>query len=122
MVRDGYTTLECPFELPADNLGYSAFPRDRYCRKDWNRGGECRSDEEFFNSDREVLPEHIGRAIATASPLTRWRLDEKNRQAIQRGEIRDCVEALVDKLRDIVGKGEGIRLGLQTALLLFKRI
>ena len=82
----------------------------------------CGAAEEFFNCDKTVRPVHLGMAIATGSPYERWRLDEKNRDAIEKGEIRDCVEQLRDDLEAVVGKEGQIRVGLQTALLLFKRI
>lgn len=120
-VRDGYMSLEQPSALPHDNPGYAAFPEDLHHRQDWNWNGACGDTEEFFNCDKTVLPVHLGMAIATGSPLERWRLDEKNKTAIEKGELRDCVAQLVDDLQAVVGKEGQIRVGLQTALLMFKR-
>ena len=121
MVREGYMSLEQPSALPQDNPGYSAFPQDRYHRKDWNWGGVGGNEEEFFNCDKTILPVHLGMAIATGSPLERWRSDEKNKTAIEKGEMRDCIEQLVDDLEAIVGKKGNLRFGLQTSLLMWKR-
>lgn len=121
IVRDGYSSLEGPAQLLADIPGRAAFPEADIQRKDWNREGECKEDEEFFASLEDLTPSRIGLALETASPVTRWRADETIQQEIKAGKKRDCVEELVENMEAIVGKGGYIRGGLWTALLLFKR-
>lgn len=121
IVRDGYSSLEGPAQLPLDNPGRAAFPEAGFLRKDWNREGECNEDEDFFAKFEHLTPASIGQAMETLSPVTRWRADEANQEAVKNGKRKDVVGELVFGLEAVVGKAENIRGGLWTALLMDKR-
>lgn len=120
-VRAGYETLQLPFDLPEGHPGRGAFPESGYHRRDWNRKGECGVDEDFFIGSNGITPEGLGKVYETGSPVTRWREDRGNKQKIATGEIGDCIQEFVDDMEKLVGKGARMRVGVWSALLMFKK-
>ncbi|RMZ80885.1 hypothetical protein DV737_g2730, partial [Chaetothyriales sp. CBS 132003] len=133
-----------PYELPGNRLcnelyasidlpwtcGVPGFDEKSFYRKIWNGDGQC--GPELPNGllrPRAVTWEQLGHMIGTFSMVTRWR--EANQEAVQKGEVEDCIERLKRELMDAVHNGEkegdegwvgGLTGDMETTLLGWKKL
>lgn len=118
--RDGYVDLQLPWDIiPA----VRAFDRKSFVRHDWNKDGEVRPDEPFFNATaedgqgfEEQSLDELEKGLDTASMVTRWR--QANQNLV--GTDEDCVKKTIKALKEIMGD-QKLRTGNSTSLLLFKK-
>ena len=108
-----YDNLELPWTVdPAQ----TAFPKNKFHRFDWDRGGVLSDGKDFLGGSREFPIELYEQALGTVSAVTRWR--EAHPDLV--GTERDCVTEVVQKMRRVLGK-TGLRGGGATVLMLFER-
>jgi len=113
IAHDLYDNLELPW---AADPTQTAFPKDKFRRFDWDRGGVLSDGKDFFGGSHEYPMAVLEQALGTASSVTRWR--EAHPELT--GTERDCVAEVVGQMRQVLGE-RGMRGGGATALLMFKR-
>ncbi|RMZ90728.1 hypothetical protein DV736_g2057, partial [Chaetothyriales sp. CBS 134916] len=125
MCSELYTTIDLPW-----TSNVSGFDEKTFYHKMWNRDGEY--DPELPNGFlwmRSATWEQLGHMLGTISMVTRWR--EAHQEALQKGEVEDCVEKVKRELMEAVngGKKEGdegwvgvLKGGMGTTLLLWKKL
>ena len=113
VANDMYDNLELPWVADPTQ---TAFPKDKFQRFDWDRGGVLSDGKEFFGGSQEFPIEVYEQALGTVSSVTRWR--EAHPELA--GTERDCVTEVLRQVRQVVGERK-LRGGGPTALLMFKR-
>jgi hypothetical protein len=108
-----YDELELPWMADPTQ---TAFPKDKYQRFDWDRGG-LSSGREFFGGSMEYSLEVVKQVLGTVSAVTRWREAHPE----QAGTEQDCVSVMIKQMGQLLGETP-LRVGGATALLMFKRI
>ncbi|OCL02453.1 S-adenosyl-L-methionine-dependent methyltransferase [Glonium stellatum] len=112
IAHEMYDNLELPW---AADPTQTAFPKDKFQRFDWDRGG-LSDGKDFFGGSQEFPMAVYEQALGTVSAVTRWR--EAHPELV--GTERDCVTEALAKLRQVLGD-QMLRGGGATALLMFKR-
>ncbi|TAQ91385.1 Geranylgeranyl diphosphate synthase/Squalene synthase [Chlorociboria aeruginascens] len=107
-----YDALELPWTADPTQ---TAFPKDKFRRFEWDRGG-LSDGKDFFGGSKEIPMGYYEKAIGTASSVTRWR--EAHPELV--GTEKDCVTELLAQLREVIGE-RGLRGSGPIALLMFKR-
>ena len=124
LCRELYKNLVMPWDVDEarqKELGIDVFPKYEYVYKTWNEGGKLEPDLEGGWMRRETNKWAIIKyALGTASPVTRYR--EKNKEALEKGEMEDCVDRLVKDLREVLGQDkEVVDGGMSTSLVMLKK-
>ncbi len=122
--RELYKDLVKPWDVGETNrkeLGIDVFDEAEYVRKTWNEGGKLESDVDGGWMRKETNKWAIIRyALGTASPVTRFR--EQNKEALEKGKMEDCVDRLINDLREVFGQDkEEVHGGTSIAVLMFKK-
>lgn len=113
IAHDMYDHLELPW---AADPTQTAFPKDKFQRFDWDRGGVLSDGKDFFGGAYEFPLEVYRYALATVSAVTRWR--EAHPELVD--TERDCVEEVLGQMRQVLGEMK-LRGGGPTVLLIFKK-
>jgi trans-aconitate 3-methyltransferase len=113
VAHDMYDNLELPWEADPEQ---TAFPKEKFQRFEWDRGGVLSDGKDFFGGSHEFPIGFYEKALGTVSGVTRWR--EAHPELV--GTERDCVTEVVGQMRGLLGE-RGMRGGGATALLMFKR-
>ena len=113
IAHEMYDNLELPW---AADPAQKEFPKDRFRRFDWDRGGVLSDGKDFFGGSPEFPIEFYEQVLGTVSAVTRWR--EAHPELV--GTERDCVIEVVGQVRQIL-EGRRLRGGGATALLMFKK-
>ena len=109
-----YDNLPLPWDVqPA----ITAFSRQKFVRREWDRNGVLTDDKEFFGGRKYTSLHTLEKGMETASMMTRWRA--ANPQLV--GTKNDVLQRLIRHLREALGGEEGFVAGSGTALLLFKK-
>jgi hypothetical protein len=112
LAQNMYDELELPWMADPSQ---TAFPKDKFRRVEWDRGGL--SDGKDFLGGSQAYPlELAAKVMETASPVTRWR--EAHPEIA--GTEDDCILKAVRQMKDVLGE-RLYRAGSATALLIFKR-
>ncbi|ETN39466.1 uncharacterized protein HMPREF1541_05690 [Cyphellophora europaea CBS 101466] len=117
-----YEELGLPWEVGVGE----EWERNGYVWRTWNREGEIEQggDGDGWLMPRDVSWEEARAMLGTASVVSRWR--EQHGESAEDGRIKDCVDAFLDELRDVMRAGGGevpqvIKGGLSVGLVLLKK-
>ena len=119
-----YKDLELPW---TSGLG-EGWDREAFLRKTWNEKGrddEIGDEGDGFLLRVRVTWEEARPMLATQSMVQRWR--EAHKDALQKGEVKDCVDEILEDMQKAMrerGTGElpsGIEGGISMGLLLLKK-
>lgn len=101
--RNMYKDLPLPWSLSQPN---PLFDQASFKRHEWDAHGvpsapplEDGTPGPFLFSET-TTPEKLGQALGSASMVIRWR--EANKEAVEKGEIEDCVNLTVKDLRTVL--------------------
>lgn len=122
-VRELYSRLATPWSLLAESeagtrklsevqsAALEKFDRSSFTRREFNRNGKREPDfiddenpKGYLSGSLSKL-DQIRSGLGTASMVTRWR--EAHAEQLRGGEVEDCVEAFVDRLREALNSGRG---------------
>lgn len=106
--------------LPWENVETaSLFDEKSFKRLEWDVGGHLTDGMDFFGGSEETTLAEMREGMSTASMVTRWR--EAHPELVGTG--RDCVNVLIEKLKAVMGVGDGkeeeatLRMGMGTAIV-----
>ena len=111
---DGYVDLGLPWEV-----GVEGFEEGSLVRREWNKDGAVEEGAEFLAREPRMSLDQFAKGCGTASMVVRWR--EANREALARGEVEDCVDVTVRRLREALDGPEWMDGGPSTTLLMIKK-
>ncbi|RFU25201.1 hypothetical protein B7463_g11135, partial [Scytalidium lignicola] len=94
IARNMYDDLVLPWVADPSQ---TAFPKEKFQRFDWDRGGVLSDGKDFLGGSHEVPFGVYEKVMGTISPVTRWR--EAHPELA--GTERDCVTEVVRKLKCI---------------------
>lgn len=123
LTRDAYKNLPLPWTLdePCPH-----FPQSSFVRRDWDLDGvpSARLEDGSpgpFVYDKEVTPRQLAAAFNGSSLVIRWR--EANREALEKGEVEDCIEAAIKGLEKVLQNREskGFKVCPSSSMLLMRR-
>ena len=118
--HNGDDTEDAPTSNTIPNNGEKSLPNLTFIRKEWNRNGALTTEtQDFFRGHIRQSLEELARGLGTASMVTRWR--EVNHVRVQAGEVEDCVDMTIRKMREAMGGRDWIDGGSGTVVLLFKK-
>lgn len=113
---DGYEDLPLPWEGDAP---VADFEESSFVRREWNRDGKVEKGQPFVALEpRESLKE-LARGFSTASMIVRWR--EAHKEQLEKGEVEDCVDVTIRKLKEALGGQDWMEGGPSTVLLMIKK-
>lgn len=114
--RDGYEDLPLPWDEGVDIEGF-----DEACffRREWNKDGAVRDGEDFVAAEPRHSLDMFARGCSTASMVVRWR--EAHREGLGNGEIEDCVDLTVRRLKEALGDQDWFEGGPSMVLLMIKK-
>ena len=101
LCRNLYADLVMPWDVDQalrSELGIDVFDKEEYFRKTWNENGKSDPSLEggWMVSDTGKWA-FLKYALGTASPVTRFR--QRNKEALEKGEMEDCVDVVTRNLR-----------------------
>jgi SAM-dependent methyltransferase len=116
---EGYVGLPLPWEGDGEAEGEGEFDEATFVRREWNKGGRVEAGEGFLALEPTMSLEEWARGCATASMVVRWRAAHK--EQLERGEVDDCVDVTVRRLRDALGGQNWMEGGPSVVLLMIKK-
>ena len=113
---DGYENLPLPWtsDPPA-----SGFDESTFVRKEWNREGKVEKGQLFLALEPRHSLDDLAKGCSTASMVVRWRAAHK--EQLDKGEVEDCVDLTVRRLREALDGQDWMEGGPSTVLLLIKK-
>ncbi|KAK5173164.1 uncharacterized protein LTR77_003286 [Saxophila tyrrhenica] len=111
LTRAAYQTLDLPWKV---SPSVDEFDEGSFVRQEWDKGGIPSADggKGPFLHDREVSVEDLGRGLASASSVIRWREAHSEKA----GGEKDPVVVAMKGVRDALGGGEMMRDEAVTAM------
>ena len=113
---EGYDSLPLPW---SEGISVPGFSERCFVRREWNRDGQVAPGEKFVAAEPRHSLDELAKGCSTASMVVRWRA--ANAEAVARGEVEDCVEQTVRRLREVLGGQEWLEGGPSTVLLMIKK-
>jgi trans-aconitate 3-methyltransferase len=111
---DGYDDLPLPWDE-----GVPSFDEATFVRREWNKGGKVEKGETFLGAEPRRSLNELAKGCSTASMVVRWR--EANREALEKGEVEDCVDLTIKRLKEVLGGQDWLEGGPSTVLLMIKK-
>jgi trans-aconitate 3-methyltransferase len=112
---DGYDDLPLPWDE-----GVPGFDEFTFVRREWNKGGKVEKGKTFLVAEPRRSLDELAKGCSTASMVVRWR--EANREALVKGEVEDCVDLTIKRLKEALGGQDWLEGGPSTVLLMIKKI
>jgi SAM-dependent methyltransferase len=113
---DGYENLPLPWEGDAPVL---AFEESSFVRKEWNLDGKVERGQRFLALQPRHSLDDLAKGCSTASMVVRWR--EAHKDQIERGEVEDCIDCTVRRLKEALDGQDWMEGGPSTVLLIIKK-
>ena len=118
--RDLYINLPLPWTI---DRPVAEFDETTFVRKEWNKGGDCAENEEFFMGAQTLTLDMLEKALGTGSPITRWRQAHPDAVGTEQDIVRILrweIERLLHEAGVEPGK-ELIKGGVAGVLLMVKK-
>lgn len=113
---DAYANLLLPWDSDASDPG---FDESTFVRKEWNRDGKVEKGQPFLALEPRHSLDDLAKGCSTASMVVRWRAAHK--EQLEKGEVEDCVDSTIRRLKEALDGQDWMEGGPSTALLMMKK-